>query len=185
MVRHVLGALGRWTCPLCGESFTHWPAFAIPHKRYTRREIEERVRQYVEDEACSYRGASSYHGESILHEEGPGGPPIRMMPPMPGMPDEPAPSHLARSTVWRWVGELGEQTRELRAALALIGQRDPNDRLHRVVVVVPLAKFRSPERERKIATATLLVRAWARIRGPPAASGKITPSDATGGKRGW
>lgn len=167
-VHHVLGAISRWCCPLCGETFTYWPEFAIPYKRYTRQEIEERVRRYVEDEARTYEEAASENGRPIIHEVGPGGPPVRMAPPVRGMKDEPLPSSLARSTVWRWVGILGKQEAELREAMAIVSRMDPNVELHRVVLVIRPAKFRLPEREGMIKTAAWFLRVLARIRGPPA-----------------
>jgi len=84
------------------------------------------------------------------------------------MQDELLPVGLARSTVWRWVGELGKNAARLREALEVVARRDPCSDLHRVVLVIRPAKFRSPEREEVIKTAALLLRALTRIRGPPA-----------------
>lgn len=165
-VRHVIGAIGRWLCPSCGRVFTHWPEFAIPRRRYVRQDVEEYPRRYVEDEARTYEEAASEDGRRIVHDAD-GALPVRMAPPIPGMKEEPLPSSLAPSTVWRWVGWLGRQEEVLQEARDLIGKRDPSADFHRTVIVVRPAKYRSPERHVLIVTTALLLRALARIRGPP------------------
>lgn len=148
--------------------FTHWPAFAIPHKRYVRLDIEERSQKYVEDKARTYADAVSEGGRRIIHTAD-GVLPVRMAPARPGMKDDELTSGLAPTTVWRWVGWLGQQEDMLREARDLIGKRDPSADFHRTIIVVRPAKFRSPERKTLIVTAALLLRALARIRGPPGA----------------
>lgn len=168
-VRHILGAIARWRCPLCGVIFTHWPDFALPIKRYVRQEIEERVRRYVEDEARTYEEAVRENGVRITHRVEPGCPPLKMPKCIPGvrMSDEPLDCEMSRSTVWRWVGELGRRDAALREAQEVLQRRSPGSDIHRFVLTVRPQKFRLPEREGLIKTAAWWLRAIQEIRGPP------------------
>jgi len=57
------------------------------------------------------------------------------------------PGGLAPSTVWRWLSWLGGMKNTLRAACALIRQKDPNATLHREPWALPSWKYRSQARQ--------------------------------------
>jgi hypothetical protein len=57
LVKTVLSALLRFKCPGCGKTFTYYPDFALPHKRYTRQTVTHFSRSYVQDPDKTYQKA--------------------------------------------------------------------------------------------------------------------------------
>jgi len=130
MIQRVFSYLTRWKCPLCKRTFTLYPSFAIPFKRYVLPFIKRRCTAYVEDDVHSYREGVEEAGEAIFHED----------------PERAA--GLAPSTLWRWVATLGQFPATLRKALGLIKQKDPATGIFRELgrLAVPARKWRSEAR---------------------------------------
>lgn len=131
VVRRVWSYLTRWKCLLCKRSFTLYPDFALPFKRYVLPLIQERCAAYVEDDARTYREGVEEKGEPISHEDADGG------------------AELWPSTLWRWVDTLGRFPVTVRQALDLIKQKDPSTGVFRELgrLGIREGKFRSPERK--------------------------------------
>ena len=128
IVKEVWSLLGRWKCLLCGSTFTYYPDFAIPHKRYVREKVLELSRNYVEDDDTSYREVSSHDGMPIVHET-----------------DE---RYFEHTTVWRWVGSIGSLEQTFRKGLKLIREKNPSSRIFRQIHPVHPRKYRSEGRGR-------------------------------------
>ena len=47
----------RWKCSLCGATFTQYPPFIAPHKRFALPEIVRLSRKYLENDKSSYADA--------------------------------------------------------------------------------------------------------------------------------
>ncbi len=102
-VKVIFGLLVRWKCPGCEKTFTDYPEFALPYKRYTLPMITAYSHHYVNDDEITYRG--------LLNK-------------MPiGYPD--SEKHMEFSTVHRWISTLGDYTAITRKAQDLILQQDP------------------------------------------------------------
>ena len=43
----VLSLLTRWKCPICKRTFTDYPSFALPFKRYVMIDIERLTNDYI------------------------------------------------------------------------------------------------------------------------------------------
>jgi hypothetical protein len=115
VVVRVWSYLPRWKCPACKHTFTQYPPFALPFKRYALPFIRERVVAYVTDEALTYAKGVEEEGMSICHED-------------PGEGRK-----LWPSTLWRWVSTLGGFPETVRRALDLIKQKDPSSVLFRAL----------------------------------------------------
>lgn len=63
------GRLARWKCPLCKKTFTVYPDFAFPYKRYTRQEIMAVCEKYLKLEWTTYRDAVSDNGMPLFYPE--------------------------------------------------------------------------------------------------------------------
>jgi len=48
VVQKIESVLGRWKCPLCNHTFTYYPNFAIPYKRYVKDNILTQVSHFKE-----------------------------------------------------------------------------------------------------------------------------------------
>jgi hypothetical protein len=132
VIRRVFSYLTRWKCPLCNETFTLYPDFAIPFKRYVLVLIFKRCTAYVSDEARTYREGVKKGGESMSYANANRG---RM---------------LWASTLWDWVGTLGRLSVTARQALNLIKQKDPSTEIFRALGQLRIreGKYRSEARKR-------------------------------------
>ena len=103
MVHVVSGLLIRWKCPACGRTFTQYPDFARPYKRYTLPAIMDLCSRYTEDEGATYR--------KVVRSAQPGYRDSEMQ--------------LEHSTVHRWLTYLSRLRTTLARAADLILQAVP------------------------------------------------------------
>lgn len=141
LVKSVLSLLSRWKCPLCKGSFTLYPPFALPRKRYVRECVFELAGEYLERDELSYRAAVSVEGMPVFRDRRDD-----------GTIDERSLSH---STLHRWLplfcslaATLAEATRLVRATAV------PSDLFRKVFAAAP-EKYRSEERRTVLATALM------------------------------
>ncbi len=113
IVERVQTYLTRWTCTYCLRTFTLYPDFALPHKRYAASFIFVRCSAYVEDKAHTYAKSVSEDGLPIMYADADSG------------------KQLWPSTLWRWVRTLGGFAETTRCALHLIKQKSPSTGLFR------------------------------------------------------
>ncbi len=135
VVRRVWSYLTRWRCPLCRQTFTLYPAFALPFKRYPAPFVLARCAGYASDEARTYREGVLEEGMPISHADADAG------------------MELVPSTLWRWVKTLGGLAEAEGRMLDLIKQKDPSTSLFRVLAGLRLraGKYRSEARRRLLA----------------------------------
>jgi len=92
-VRKVEGLLAHWRCPFCRRTFTEYPPFALPFKRYAVPQIAPRALDYVQKDGISHRKAVLQRFMPIFHFA------------TDRQTDwEPV---LAHTTLYRWVSTLG------------------------------------------------------------------------------
>jgi len=146
MVRVFMTILLRWKCPMCGGTFTDYPSFAVPYKRYVRDDIENLSARYVEEDRTSYRSvvrssglATGYEGESERR--------------------------LEHTTVWKWLGWHATQEQQTSRMLEWIRCQNPSHGLFRAMFPVAPRKYRSDRRRRELEKARLLLRATREYRG--------------------
>jgi len=103
IVKTVLGLLMRWKCPGCDKTFTAYPDFALPYKRYTLPTIMAYCGGYTENDRATYR--------DLVQKS-----------PLGYRDDE---KQLDHTTVFRWTGTLGGFAGILAKAQDLIIQAKP------------------------------------------------------------
>lgn len=131
LVRRMVSALTRWKCPCCRKTFTLYPAFALPHKRYVRQDICRLGGRYVEEDGVSYRKTVQVGSMPVCYAAADGSIDDRVLWP---------------STLHRWVGFLGDLKNTLQQAWRLIRARSPTSDVFRQAIPVPCWKYRSAER---------------------------------------
>ena len=119
----IVGILVRWKCLLCKKTFTVYPDFLLPHKRYVRPDVLGLSKKYLESSLPSKKGIL-WDGKSLV-----------------GYEDQPD-SFLWASTVRRWVMWLGSQEEYLRKLLDLIRQKNPSTNIFRQVFLISPHKYR-------------------------------------------
>jgi len=140
LIVKVLSMLVRMKCPCCGKTFTEYPAFALPYKRYVTDQIMERSLQYLQNPAMTYEQATLEQDTGQAKGRSP------PREPMPAChEDTDTGSQLAPSTIHRWITTLGSLKETLQAATSLL--LDKGADIHRHVVDVAARKYRSIERK--------------------------------------
>lgn len=109
IVKVIMGLLCRWKCPGCDKTFTDYPEFALPYKRYTLPTILAFSHRYVTDEPMTYRQLVQEVALGYESREN-------------GDIDE---RQLAHSTIFRWITTLGDFSEIIRCGQDLINQADP------------------------------------------------------------
>ena len=150
LVEKIYSYLPRWKCPLCGTTFTLYPDFAIPHKRYVREVVLDRCSRYSEDDQATYRKAANDHvgdakivkgeGMPVFHENNEG------IPKPKNMETEGASCAIfAHSTIHRWITTLAGLKETVRLALEMIKTKPEasTSGFFRKVYPVPARKYRS------------------------------------------
>jgi len=134
LVYAIRSCLSRWLCPLCSATFTVYPPFALPFKRYVLPEICARSRRYIEHDDLSYRRAVLENRRPVFRAAD-----------EPSQIDERA---LAPSTLHRWIATLSRLPQTLRTALDLIKQAAPDNGLFRQLAAVGIhpRKYRGEAR---------------------------------------
>ncbi len=88
IVKVLISFLLRWKCPICKSTFTDYPPFIIPYKRFILADISRFSQAYLENEKVSYRDTIRHNGSDIGYENN-----------STGFCDR----FLSHSTVWRFI----------------------------------------------------------------------------------
>jgi hypothetical protein len=139
LIQRVVSALTRWKCPCCGKTFTQYPEFALPNKRYVRQDVCRLGGRYVADDGVSYRRGVQVDRMAVCYDSDGEGQPI----------DDRV---LWPSTLHRWVGFLGSLKDTLQQAWRLIRAKSPTCDVFRKATPVPCWKYRSVERREVLQT---------------------------------
>jgi transposase-like protein len=129
MVQTVLSVLVRFKCPRCGKTFTYYPDFALPHKRYTRQTVTHFSKTYVQDPDVTYQRATMVDGSA------------------PGYPD--GEQVLSPSTIHRFISSLSRLTPGTQKVVDLFNQERPASALclNETQPPIPPKKYRSTARK--------------------------------------
>jgi hypothetical protein len=134
-VHEVLSLLPRWKCPLCKQTFTTYPSFAVPRKRYVRKEVLRFSERYVSEDRTSYRKAATEEGLPVFYDGG-----ERKI-------DD---RQFAHTTLYRWLPFLAGLKRTMRGAARLIREKTPASDIFRKILPVAPWKYRSEERRQVV-----------------------------------
>ena len=147
MVQTVVSALTRWKCPACRETFTLYPDFALPHKRYVRQDVCRLSERYVTEDDPSYRKAVQVNGTAVYYDAGAGGRQAVDNRATAGDSQAIDDRTLWPSTLHRWIGWVGGLRRTLREAFQLIRARSATCDVHRDLVPLAPGKYRGEQRK--------------------------------------
>ena len=107
----------RFRCWHCRKTFTEYPPFALPHKRFVKQDVLAKALKYLSAEK-TLKCRATYR-EAVLEGRG------------PLCYAEDQEGHQFRhATVWRWLSWLGSLQDLQQWATQLIFQKDPQADLH-------------------------------------------------------
>ena len=132
----------RFRCPHCGKTFTEYPPFAWPHKRFVQQDVLAKACKYLQDDPdqpTTYRTAVRERRLPLgYRQHGPQG------------------RQLSHSTVWRWLSWLGSWRELVQTATGLILEKDPSADVHRQDFPIARQKVRSEARRETLQQAARL-----------------------------
>lgn len=129
-VQTVRSWLVRWCCPNCNRTFTDYPPFALPYKRFVKSTILRACGDYVGQTTSTYRSVALQDSVRI-DERGSDGRNV---------------TSFSHSTLWRWLTWLAAMPLTVQAATQLIRQKNSNVALHREAWAIAPARYRSTAR---------------------------------------
>lgn len=135
--------LTRWKCSVCKRTFTQYPSFASPYKRFVIATIKLFSGLYLEREEATYRAVVCPEGMGIGYEGG------------AGEIDE---RQLSHSTPWHWLSWLGGMKQRLEAAMHLLRQRNGGRPLFCALSPIPPRKYQSEDRRDTLYRVQLFLR---------------------------
>jgi len=127
IVYTVTGLVIRWKCTGCSKSFTQYPDFALPYKRYTLPTIELFSQRYTEDDSMTYRKAKM---KTLLgHKD--------------------SEKQMEHTTIYHWITTLGKCRKVAAKAIDLILQVKPLSTICRDLASLWISpkKYRSEQRK--------------------------------------
>jgi len=136
----------RWKCPFCKGSFTVYPEFILPHKRYATEHIIELSEKYLEKDKMSYENAGK---DGVLR--------IGYAEPL-GKKSEGNENFLAASTIKRWIGWLGSLEKLLSKYLEMIKQKCPSTNIFRQISPCLPGKYKSDTQRKLMETAMMVLK---------------------------
>jgi len=148
VVHLVPGYLPRFECPACGRTFTEYPSFASPHKRYAAASILDRVRRFFQGLGVPCRKAMWVDRQRIVYAPHNGREDLRQ---------------LSHTTLWRWLGWLGGTTMLRGEGSKLIRDKDPAVDLFRRPCPLDPRRNRSGQRRQVLQNAARLLDAAERF----------------------
>jgi transposase-like protein len=133
-ILRTISMVTRWKCTLCKRTFTGYPEFALPYKRYLLPDMVNLAANYLEDDRQTYRRTVLRNNAEIYHKCSDG---------------RECGSPLAHTTLHRWIGTLGKMLQTVAKALDYIKQKLPQSNIFREVsiLVVHPRKYRSLKRK--------------------------------------
>ena len=138
IVRVAITILLRWKCPLCKGTFTDYPPFAIPYKRFVRDDIEGLSARYVERDKETYRCVVRPEKTAIGYEHD-------------------GERQFEHSTVWKWLSWHGTQEKRSAETLEWIRYHSPSHGIFRALTPIAPKKYRSERRKKVLERARLLL----------------------------
>jgi len=128
-IKKILSGLLRFKCPGCGKTFTYYPDFALPGKRYTRQTITYFSRSYV------LNPDTTYHKALMVNNDAPGYPDNQKI--------------MSHTTIYRFIKDIAGLTACTQGALDLVLQENPSsDICHDLAAAtVPDKKYKTAVRK--------------------------------------
>lgn len=115
-VRSMDSWIVRWKCKRCWFTFTDYPPFSLPNKRFVKSTVFELTSNYCDFRSTTYRKLDRPQCDSPRDEQY-------------GM-------KLAPSNPWRWICWLNDLWWEACRALRIIYEDDPDSTLHRCSIKI-------------------------------------------------
>jgi hypothetical protein len=131
--------LFRWKCTVCEKSFTVYPAFLLPYKRFITPSICQLCQQYLRMGEATYR--------QIVHPE------ERHYAYVDDDNKE-----LSHVSLWNWFNSLSIFAEYARKGVQLLLRTVPESSIHRDIIPINSRKYKSDDRKHCLEQTELVLR---------------------------
>jgi hypothetical protein len=140
----------RFCCSHCGKTFTEYPSFAVPHKRFVQQDVLAKALPYLQDEqseqAPQNQQAPPRTYRAAVRE--------RRLP--ASYIQDTHGRQLSHTTVWRWLSWLGSLRKLVQRATGMILEKNASADVHRQTFPIACHKYRSDSRRQTLQEAARL-----------------------------
>ena len=138
-VNTFLLTLFRWKCSVCKESFTVYPDFLLPYKRFITPSMLLLCQQYLRRGEASYREIAHPEKSHYVYN---------------GKDSQ----ELSHVSIWNWFKSLLPFARNAHKVIGHLFQIDPDSSIHREVIPINPHKYRSENRKNCLEQVELVTR---------------------------
>lgn len=122
--------LCRWKCSICKKTFTYYPNYTIPYKRYVVENIIEFSNKYLNNNT-SYRDVVNYDGTQIIYKG----------------TEATTWREFSGTSVWRWLKYFSELGNLVQNGLRLLREKSPTCAIFRALYRLSKRKFKTTTRK--------------------------------------
>lgn len=126
--------LCRWKCLICEKTFTYYPEYIIPYKRYIKESITEFCKKYLSNDEITYLDVVKSNGFRIVHKDS----------------EDTITNEFSGTSVWRWLKYLSTLEKLKQNALKLIREKSPACTIFRTIYLVSARKYRTTMRKEQL-----------------------------------
>ena len=134
--------LCRWKCIVCKKTFTYYPEYSLPYKRYIKSAIVWFSALYLNNAEISYMKAVKHSFNVIVHKDD----------------EQTKQSEFNSTTVWRWQSFLSSLIKLEQKALQLIRESTSESTVFRESYSINRQKYRSQDRKAQLLKALKLLK---------------------------
>ena len=134
--------ISRWKCIVCEKTFTYYPEYCLPYKRYVKTDIIKFCARYLGDVKSTYRNVVKDNISVIVHKD----------------KEETKQSEFSGTSVWRWQSFLSGLIKIEQKALQLIREKSCDSSIFRDVYIINSRKYKTINRKNQLLKAMKLLK---------------------------
>ncbi len=134
--------LGRWRCTACKKTFTYYPEYCLPYKRYVKADILKYCSLYLNNAKISYRSVVKHGFYVIVHKAA----------------EQTKQSAFSSTNIWRWQSFLSTRSKVEQKGLQLIREKSSAYQIFREVYTMSKLKYRTLNRKKELLQALKLLK---------------------------
>lgn len=134
--------LGRWKCTACKKTFTYYPEYCLPYKRYVKADILKYCCIYLNNAKISYRSVVKEGSFVIVHKAA----------------EQTKQCELSGTSIWRWQSFLSILSKVEQKGLQLIREKSSECQIFREVYTMSKLKYRTLKRKNQLFQALKLLK---------------------------
>ncbi len=137
-VKTFLLNLYRWKCSICKTTFTFYPDFLLPYKRFITPSIQLLCQKYIKMGEASYREIAHPQGSQYTYNN--------------------SSQEFSHVSIWNWIKGLSVYEKYAYKAAQLLLRVIPDGYIHRDIIPINPNKYQSDHRRQYLEKTELVIR---------------------------